>query len=89
MFHLFLYFDSHGPRDAGGPRPTGRYIDKKTCDTRALMRDGVMPDVNNQATVSTTPYDCVGDWPTARQATGPWGRPRRERCETSDTTIAA
>jgi hypothetical protein len=26
VFHLFLYFDSHGPRDAGGPRPTGRYI---------------------------------------------------------------
>ena len=23
----FLCFDSHGPRDAGGPRPTGRYID--------------------------------------------------------------
>ena len=21
MFHLFLCFDSHGPRDAGGPRP--------------------------------------------------------------------
>ena len=30
MFHLFLYFDSHGPRDAGGPRPTGRYIDSST-----------------------------------------------------------
>jgi hypothetical protein len=27
VFHLFLYFDSHGPKDAGGPRPTGRYID--------------------------------------------------------------
>ena len=27
VFHLFLCFDSHGPRDAGGPRPTGRYID--------------------------------------------------------------
>ena len=22
MFHLFLCFDSHGPRDAGGARPT-------------------------------------------------------------------
>ena len=30
VFHLFLCFDSHGPRDAGGPRPTGRYIDSST-----------------------------------------------------------
>ena len=27
VFHLFLCLDSHGPRGAGGPRPTGRYID--------------------------------------------------------------
>ena len=27
MFHLFLCLDSHGPRGAGGARPTGRYID--------------------------------------------------------------
>jgi hypothetical protein len=46
VFHLFLCFDSHGPRDAGGPRPTGRYIDYLNRRCTPYFHDAQTPDPN-------------------------------------------